>query len=122
MMTIILIYLLFVLFVAIAVAGTAILVSFKSNKDFDKLSPFECGFDPLKSARTPFSLRFFLVAMVFLIFDVEITLILPTPLALKTSEQTMVMMMGITFMIILLVGLFHEWSQGALEWAEWFSI
>nr|ADK97593.1 NADH dehydrogenase subunit 3 [Halicryptus spinulosus] len=105
-------------FVSLVLMVVAFVVGAKEMKSFDKLSPFECGFDPLSSARVPFSLRFFLVAVIFLIFDVEITLILPIPLALGKSSNEMVLFSSLFFMLVLLVGLFHEWFQGALEWAE----
>nr|YP_010507350.1 NADH dehydrogenase subunit 3 [Amphionides reynaudii]UXG18829.1 NADH dehydrogenase subunit 3 [Amphionides reynaudii] len=85
--------------------------------DREKSSPFECGFDPKGSARLPFSLRFFLIAVIFLIFDVEITLLLPLPYIIKFTNITTWLFTGVYFFMILLIGLYHEWNQGALEWA-----
>nr|ATN41170.1 NADH dehydrogenase subunit 3 [Diptera sp. 69 LC-2017] len=96
----------------------SLLISKKSFYDREKNSPFECGFDPKSSSRIPFSLRFFLITIIFLIFDVEIVLIFPIiPLfsLINIWEWTIV---SIFFFIILLIGLFHEWNQGALEWAN----
>nr|YP_009918048.1 NADH dehydrogenase subunit 3 [Hirundo atrocaerulea]QLO82036.1 NADH dehydrogenase subunit 3 [Hirundo atrocaerulea] len=86
--------------------------------DSEKLSPYECGFDPLGSARLPFSIRFFLVAILFLLFDLEIALLLPLPWA--TQLQTPMNTLAWTFALILLltIGLVYEWAQGGLEWAE----
>nr|ALO77594.1 NADH deshydrogenase subunit 3 [Scraptia sp. SCR01] len=92
------------------------LISKKSFMDREKNSPFECGFDPKSSARLPFSLQFFLIAMIFLIFDVEITLLLPFILTLKFLNILSYSLILIFFIIILLIGLFHEWNQGALNW------
>nr|AVN67240.1 NADH dehydrogenase subunit 3 [Methana sp. AUS1] len=96
----------------------ATMLSKKSIDDRGKSSQFECGFDPKSSARLPFSLRFFPIAVIFLIFDVEIALLLPMTIIMYTSNMMMWMMISTTFLLILLMGLYHEWNQGSLEWAS----
>nr|YP_010703629.1 NADH dehydrogenase subunit 3 [Sphingonotus mongolicus]WCO86763.1 NADH dehydrogenase subunit 3 [Sphingonotus mongolicus] len=96
----------------------ATILSKKSINDREKSSPFECGFDPKSSARMPFSLQFFLIAVIFLIFDVEIALILPIVIIFKTSNIMMWTISTMIFILILLMGLYYEWNQGALKWAE----
>nr|YP_010024741.1 NADH dehydrogenase subunit 3 [Pseudothemis zonata]QOQ35031.1 NADH dehydrogenase subunit 3 [Pseudothemis zonata] len=96
------------------------LSSFLSKKmiiDREKMSPFECGFDPFNKSRIPFSLRFFLIAVIFLIFDVEIAILLPMVETINSSSILSWSMVSIIFIVILLVGLYHEWNQGALEWS-----
>nr|YP_009763121.1 NADH dehydrogenase subunit 3 [Cryptalaus larvatus]QIR63633.1 NADH dehydrogenase subunit 3 [Cryptalaus larvatus] len=95
----------------------ASIISKKTFTDREKSSPFECGFDPKSSARIPFSLQFFLIAVIFLIFDVEITLLLPLVVTMKSTNTTSFLLISSVFIIILLVGLYHEWKQGALSWA-----
>nr|SCN12525.1 NADH dehydrogenase subunit 3 [Typhlatya miravetensis] len=90
----------------------------KTYMDREKNSPFECGFDPKGSARLPFSLRFFLIAVIFLIFDVEITLLLPIAPIMSVCNIQSWTFTSVFFLIILLIGLYHEWNQGALEWTE----
>nr|QWM97252.1 NADH dehydrogenase subunit 3 [Aulaconotus atronotatus] len=97
-----------------------IILNFVSKKTFmdrEKSSPFECGFDPKNPARLPFSLQFFLIAVIFLIFDVEITLLLPLILTMKSSSMFHYSIISIFFILVLILGLFHEWNQGALDWA-----
>nr|YP_010310810.1 NADH dehydrogenase subunit 3 [Stenopus scutellatus]UMY76345.1 NADH dehydrogenase subunit 3 [Stenopus scutellatus] len=96
----------------------ASILSKKTTKDREKNSPFECGFDPKESARLPFSLRFFLIAVIFLIFDVEITLLLPVIFILPYSNLFSWMITTLIFLLILLIGLYFEWAQGALDWAQ----
>nr|YP_010729230.1 NADH dehydrogenase subunit 3 [Luciola kagiana] len=93
------------------------LLSKKTIIDREKSSPFECGFDPKSSARIPFSLQFFLIAMIFLIFDVEITLLLPLVMTMKITSIMTFSIVTLIFIFILLIGLYHEWNQGALNWA-----
>nr|QWQ55670.1 NADH dehydrogenase subunit 3 [Microconema clavata] len=103
---------------AMVVMILATILSKKSINDREKSSPFECGFDPKSSARLPFSLRFFLIAVIFLIFDVEIALLLPVTIIMQASNIISWTAVSMFFLLILLIGLFHEWNQGALEWAS----
>nr|AKS25510.1 NADH dehydrogenase subunit 3 [Montecincla fairbanki]AKS25514.1 NADH dehydrogenase subunit 3 [Montecincla fairbanki] len=88
------------------------------NPDSEKLSPYECGFDPLGSARLPFSVRFFLVAILFLLFDLEIALLLPLPWATQLQNPTITLTWTSILILLLALGLVYEWVQGGLEWAE----
>nr|QLA74163.1 NADH dehydrogenase subunit 3 [Leptomias sp. DX-2020] len=89
----------------------------KTFSDREKSSPFECGFDPKNSARVPFSLHFFLLAIIFIIFDIELALILPMIFVVKTSSLKYYTLTVSIFIILLLIGLIHEWKQGALTWS-----
>nr|UYG54274.1 NADH dehydrogenase subunit 3 [Leptocoma sericea]UYG54277.1 NADH dehydrogenase subunit 3 [Leptocoma sericea]UYG54281.1 NADH dehydrogenase subunit 3 [Leptocoma sericea]UYG54296.1 NADH dehydrogenase subunit 3 [Leptocoma sericea]UYG54300.1 NADH dehydrogenase subunit 3 [Leptocoma sericea] len=86
--------------------------------DSEKLSPYECGFDPLGSARLPFSIRFFLVAILFLLFDLEIALLLPLPWATQLQSPITTLTLASSLILLLILGLIYEWIQGGLEWAE----
>nr|ACU87774.1 NADH dehydrogenase subunit 3 [Prionochilus maculatus] len=88
------------------------------SPDSEKLSPYECGFDPLGSARLPFSIRFFLVAILFLLFDLEIALLLPLPWATQLQSPTTTLALASSLILLLILGLIYEWNQGGLEWAE----
>uniref|UniRef100_UPI003002F668 NADH dehydrogenase subunit 3 n=1 Tax=Coridius chinensis TaxID=1028097 RepID=UPI003002F668 len=94
------------------------IISKTSSYDREKMSPFECGFDPMSSARTPFSIQFFLIAILFLIFDIEIAILLPIMLTMKLSVTKTWIMTMMVFMSILILGLYHEWKNGVLEWAK----
>nr|YP_009943004.1 NADH dehydrogenase subunit 3 [Littorina brevicula]QOD40609.1 NADH dehydrogenase subunit 3 [Littorina brevicula]UOH96722.1 NADH dehydrogenase subunit 3 [Littorina brevicula] len=107
---------------AVALSSVVMLLGWVLSKralsDREKNSPFECGFDPIKSARLPFSLRFFLLAIIFLIFDVEIVLLFPALASMNTSFSLEMTISVFAFLVILIVGLFHEWNEGSLDWAQ----
>nr|UFZ12936.1 NADH dehydrogenase subunit 3 [Protohermes cangyuanensis] len=107
-----------ILVISFIIMTLATILSKKSFTDREKASPFECGFDPISSSRLPFSLRFFLIAVIFLIFDVEIALLFPIILIMNFSSIIMWFSVSSIFIIILLLGLYHEWNQGALNWAN----
>nr|YP_010547198.1 NADH dehydrogenase subunit 3 [Leptocimbex linealis]UYK52111.1 NADH dehydrogenase subunit 3 [Leptocimbex linealis] len=94
----------------------ASILSKKSFYDREKNSPFECGFDPMSSTRMSFSIRFFLIAIIFLIFDVEIALMLPMVIILSMSNLKLWMLTSSYFIIILTLGTYYEWKFGALNW------
>nr|YP_009019986.1 NADH dehydrogenase subunit 3 [Macaca assamensis]AHK06873.1 NADH dehydrogenase subunit 3 [Macaca assamensis]WDA96268.1 NADH dehydrogenase subunit 3 [Macaca assamensis] len=84
----------------------------------EKTSPYECGFDPLSPARIPFSMKFFLVAITFLLFDLEIALLLSLPWAIQTANLPTMIKSTIAFIIILVLSLAYEWTQKGLDWVE----
>nr|UTE82663.1 NADH dehydrogenase subunit 3 [Propithecus verreauxi]UTE82676.1 NADH dehydrogenase subunit 3 [Propithecus verreauxi] len=84
----------------------------------EKNSSYECGFDPMESARLPFSMKFFLVAITFLLFDLEIALLLPLPWASQTINLNLTLTVALLLISILAAGLAYEWSQKGLEWEE----
>nr|YP_010853505.1 NADH dehydrogenase subunit 3 [Tritonia iocasica]WGM82643.1 NADH dehydrogenase subunit 3 [Tritonia iocasica] len=115
----------FIISLSFSLALSAILIlvylltSYVSYSDFsEKLTPFECGFDPLSKMRSPFSTRFFLLVVLFLIFDVEIALLFPV-LASFSAEASYPLLISMgSFLLILLIGMFHEWNEGALDWVS----
>nr|YP_009048725.1 NADH dehydrogenase subunit 3 [Nandinia binotata]AIC36985.1 NADH dehydrogenase subunit 3 [Nandinia binotata] len=84
----------------------------------EKASPYECGFDPMGSARLPFSMKFFLVAITFLLFDLEIALLLPLPWASQTNYLSTMLTMALMLILLLATSLAYEWTQKGLEWTE----
>ncbi|MFB3817680.1 MAG: NADH-quinone oxidoreductase subunit A [Candidatus Methylomirabilales bacterium] len=81
----------------------------------EKLSPYECGIVPVGTARQRFSVHFYLVAMLFIVFDMEIVFLYPWAAAFKQLGAFGLASMG-TFLLILLVGYFYAWKKGGLEW------
>jgi NADH-quinone oxidoreductase subunit A len=85
------------------------------EKDPDKLSPYECGFEAFEDSRTKFDVRYYLVAILFIIFDLEIAFLFPWAVSLDTVGRFGLISMGL-FLAILVVGFVYEWKKGALEW------
>ena len=87
----------------------------RGSKDADKLSPYECGFEAFEDTRMRFDVRYYLVAILFIIFDLEIAFLFPWAVALDAVGVFGLAAMGI-FLAILVVGFVYEWRKGALEW------
>jgi len=83
--------------------------------DPEKNSPYECGFEAFEDARLKFDVRYYLVAILFIIFDLEIAFLFPWAVALDTIGMVGLLAMGL-FLTILVVGFIYEWKKGALEW------
>jgi NADH:ubiquinone oxidoreductase subunit 3 (subunit A) len=90
------------------------IISIQKN-DTEKLSAYECGFDPFDDARNVFNVRFYLVAILFIIFDLEISFLFPWCLVLGSISLFAYWAM-LFFLILLTVGFIYEWKKGALEW------
>lgn len=113
-------YLAILVFIGIAtVIGLALLVlGFlfgHGEKDPEKLSPYECGFDAFEDTRMRFDVRYYLVAILFIIFDLEIAFLFPWAVSLDTLGIAGLVAMAL-FLGILVVGFIYEWKKGALEW------
>ncbi len=87
----------------------------RSDTDSEKLSPYECGFEPFAESRMKFDVRYYLVAILFIIFDLEIAFLFPWAVTLDQIGLTGLIAMAI-FLTVLVVGFIYEWKKGALEW------
>ena len=81
----------------------------------EKISPYECGFEPFGDARAPFDVRYYLVAILFILFDLEIAFLFPWAVVLDQIGLAGFLAMMV-FLAILVVGFVYEWKKGALEW------
>ena len=113
-------YLPILIFLVIAVALTAVLMALsfalaKQRPDSEKLSPYECGFEAFDDARRQFDVRFYLVSILFIIFDLEVAFLFPWAVSLKEVGVYGFWSMMI-FLGVLTVGFIYEWKKGALEW------
>ena len=100
--------------VSLVVFGLSYVVSTK-RPDSEKVSAYECGFDPFDDARTTFDVRFYLVAILFIIFDLEVSFLFPWALTLGQIPMFGYGSMFV-FLLILTIGFVYEWKKGALNW------
>ena len=110
----ILLFLIIATVLSVAVMALSFLLSQKKPND-EKLSPYECGFEPFDDARTKFDIRFYLVALLFIIFDLEVIFLFPWAISLREIGIFGYSSMMI-FLIFLTIGFIYEWKKGALEW------
>ena len=106
------------LFIALFLSIGFILVNFlasPSNPDPEKLSAYECGFEPFDDSRMEFDVRFYLVAILFIIFDLEIAFLFPWAISLGEIGALGFWSM-MFFLGVLTIGFIYEWKKGALEW------
>ena len=113
-------YLPILVFIGIAVGLSVVMVAAsylvaRQHPDSEKLSAYECGFAPFDDARSKFDVRFYLVAILFIIFDLEVAFLFPWAAALGSIGLFGFWSMMV-FLAVLTVGFIYEWKKGALEW------
>jgi len=100
--------------ISIAMVAASVVLA-RQRPDKEKLSPYECGFDPFEDARIRFDVRYYLVAILFIIFDLEVAFLFPWAVSLGDigvfGFWSMVVFLG-----VLTIGFIYEWKKGALEW------
>ena len=110
----VLIYFVFSTFLSLLILGLSFVFSVQ-KPDPEKVSAYECGFDPFDDARSRFDIKFYLVAILFIIFDLEVTFLFPWAVTLNQLSLFGFWTMMI-FLLILTIGFFYEWRKGALDW------
>ena len=107
----------FMLLVVGFVAGTIVLSAFLGNKikTKEKLMPYECGIDPIGTPRKRFSIKFYVITLLFLVFDIEVVFLYPWAVIFKELKIFGLIEMGV-FIFILFVAYIYVWKKGALEW------
>nr|YP_010272348.1 NADH dehydrogenase subunit 3 [Parascaphoidella transversa]UKE80332.1 NADH dehydrogenase subunit 3 [Parascaphoidella transversa] len=115
-MNTVLLALMLISLILMAIIMLILAVSKKAIMDSQKATPFECGFNPMSYSRIPFSIHFFMIAVIFLIFDIEIIMIMPMILTVKTTMIKYWVLTSISFIMILALGLVHEWKNGMINW------
>ena len=100
--------------IAVAMVGGSLLAA-RQKPDPEKVSPYECGFEPFDDARRRFDVRFYLVAILFIIFDLEVAFLFPWAITLSATGVFAFWSMMV-FLGVLTVGFIYEWKKGALEW------
>ena len=103
---------------SIVLSGVIFFLSYAlSSKldDFEKLSIYECGFNPFDDSRAEFNIKFYIVAILFLIFDLEISYLFPFVVCTDLLSDTALYFM-LVFLFVLTVGFYYEWKKGALDW------
>jgi len=99
---------------ALAMVGASLVLA-RQNPNSEKLSPYECGFEPFEDARIRFDVRYYLVAILFIIFDLEVAVLFPWAVSLGDIGVFGFWSM-VVFLSVLTVGFIYEWKKGALEW------
>ncbi|MDP9199351.1 MAG: NADH-quinone oxidoreductase subunit A [Pseudomonadota bacterium] len=113
-------YLPILIFIAVAGGFGVVLMSLgwvlgPRRPDNEKTSPYECGFEAFEDSRTKFDVRYYLVAILFIIFDLEIAFLFPWAISLDAIGGFGLLSMAV-FLGVLVIGFIYEWKKGALEW------
>lgn len=114
----VLIFLIFAIIVAVATVTAGIVVGKilrNRNPTPEKLSPYECGFNAFEDARLKFDVKFYLVTILFIVFDLEVAFLFPFAVSMRSLPHAALTAVAI-FLGLLVVGFIYEWKKGALEW------
>ena len=114
------IYIFFIFLIAVIMVFGAFWISQGWRIEWAKFTAFECGFDSIGRSRTPFSLRFFLLGIIFVVFDVEVVLLVPYILSMRLKLINFMFFSKFfcfVFVLVLFFGLLHECNEGSLEWS-----
>jgi NADH:ubiquinone oxidoreductase subunit 3 (subunit A) len=111
----VLLYILISTGLSLLILGLSFIFGTTPHEDAEKVSAYECGFDPFDDARSRFDIRFYLVAILFIIFDLEVTFLFPWAVTLSKLNLFGFWSMMV-FLLVLTIGFVYEWKKGALEW------